>query len=214
VDLDTAYASHGGAHTLRLLHAPEPELGVQIVSSPLGVVDVQVPVPGASDSAVLQLVDFASPMAHLAPAPGTAGPASLDEVLLVGYPFSRLHDGVAAPQGIRGFVRRQSEGLLELDAAVHPGLSGGPVLDRDGALVGMVMATLSSDVYAVALPLDGLLALLDEARERVRAEEARLASVGCDPGDVDGVFDARTEQAFRCAEQPGTEAAPAQPVQQ
>jgi len=52
--------------------------------------------------------------------------------------------------------------------------------------------------------LDGLPVLLDEARERVRAEEARLASVGCDPGGVDGVFDVRTGQAFRCAEHAGT----------
>ncbi len=211
VDPDTAYGTHGGMHPLRLLHAPQPELSVRVVSSPLGVIEIPVPVPGASDSAVLQLEDFASPMPHLPPAPGTVRPASLDEVLLVGYPFSLLQDGVAAPQAVRGFVRRESEGLLELDAAVHPGLSGGPVLDRDGAVVGMVMATLSSDVYAVALPLDGLLVLLEAARERVRAEEERLAALGCDPGVVDGEFDARTAEAYRCEARAGAEATPADP---
>ena len=208
VDVETAYASTGPEPTLRLLHAREPEFGVQMVPSPVGVVEVPVPVPGASDSAVLQIVDFAAPMPHLALAPATSAPSSLDEVLLVGYPYSRLQDGVAAPQGVRGFVRRQTGGLLELDAAVHPGLSGGAVLDRDGALVGMVMATLRSDVYAVALARDELVSLLGEARERVRADEARLAALGCDPGDVDGTFDARTAQALSCARAREPEAAP------
>lgn len=203
VDADSAYGSHEGKAPLLLLHAPEPEVNVQVVSSPLGAVEIPVPVPGASDSAVVQLVDFSAPMVHLAPSADTPVPATLDEVLLVGYPLSLLQDGVARPQGIRGFVRRLSEGLLELDAAVHPGLSGGLVVDREGALVGMVTATLNSDVYGVALPLDTLMGLLDDARARVREEEARLEDAGCEPGDVDGLFDARTWEGYRCESRRG-----------
>ena len=201
VQPETGYGSHEGKHPLRLLYAPEPETTLTMVSSPLGVIDIAEPVPGATDSAVLQLADFSGPMPHIPPLATSPAPAPLDEVLLVGYPFSRLADGIARPQAVRGFVRRASGGLLELDAAVHPGMSGGPVLDADGALVGMVMATLNSDVYGVALPADSLAALLVSARERVREEEAALAAMGCDPGPVDGTFDAATLAAYRCKEQ-------------
>jgi S1-C subfamily serine protease len=202
VEPETAYGTAAGQHRLRLLHAPPPETSVEMVTSPVGVIEIPMPVPGASDSAVLQLLEFGAAFPHLAPAEGTARPGALDEVLLLGYPFSRLPDGVAAPQGIRGLVRTPGDELLELDAAVHAGLSGGPVVDRNGTLVGMVTATLRSDVYAVALSLDSLLGLLAETRAQVRSEEARLAAGGCDPGEVDGVFDARTEAAYRCEETP------------
>lgn len=198
VDETTAYGSHAGLRPLRLLHAPPPEVSMKKISSPLGVIDIPIPVPGPSDSAVLQIMAFDQELAHV-PVSGTT-PAPLDEVLLVGYPFSLLQDGVATPQAVRGFVRRLSADLMELDAAVHPGLSGGPVFDRDGAMVGMVMATLNSEVYGVALPASALRDLLDATREQVLEEEARLAAAGCDPGEVDGEFDAHTWAAYQCAE--------------
>jgi len=197
-DASTAYRSDDPDKTLRLLFAPEPKVAMEMVQSPIGPVALQVPVPGSTDGAVLRLLGAHAPLPYLAPpAPGSK-PEALDEVLVLSYPFSRLHDGVASPQAVRGFVRRVGEEMLELNAAVHPGSSGGVVLDRDGAVVGMVVAILSSELYGVALPGEGILSLLSGARDAVRAEEARLAALGCDPGAIDGEFDARTRDAYRC----------------
>ncbi len=67
-----------------------------------------------------------------------------DEAIVVGNPFglySSLSDGV-----ISGFDRtfqpisttQKLKGLIQIDAAVNPGNSGGPLLTRDGYVVGVV----------------------------------------------------------------------------
>jgi len=88
-------------------------------------------------------MQFDEPVAALAIAAQAAEP--LDEALAVGYPFSRLEDGVSAPQGVTGFVRRVTENVLELDTALNPGLSGGPILNLDGDVIGMAIGVLRLD---------------------------------------------------------------------
>jgi len=141
-------------------------------------------------------MQFDEPLVNLAIATGPAEP--LDEALALGYPFSRLEDGRAKPQAVTGFVRRVTERILELDTALSPGLSGGPILNRDGDVIGMAVGVLESDVYGLAVRARDLRRVLVDAATRVRAEEARLKGLGCDPGDVDGVFDARTWEAYGC----------------
>ncbi len=195
---ETAYSSVGDKVAARLIFVPEPRGVLQLVDSPIGTVEVSMPRPGPSDAAVFQLLDFARVWPHLVVSEGPAGVEALDEILAVGYPFSRLQSGYAVAQGVRGFVRRPMEDLLEVDVPLHPGLSGGPILDSRHVVVGLVSATLGSEVYGVAVRSRVLQELLGAAREAVRAEEARLAAVGCDPGAIDGVFDARTGDAYRC----------------
>ena len=51
-------------------------------------------------------------------------------------------------------------GLIQIDAAVNPGNSGGPLLDRDGQVVGIVTALINptdEDVFigiGLAVPID------------------------------------------------------------
>jgi S1-C subfamily serine protease len=51
-------------------------------------------------------------------------------------------------------------GLIQVDAAVNPGNSGGPLLDRDGRVVGIVTALVNptkQDVFigiGLAVPID------------------------------------------------------------
>ncbi len=86
--------------------------------------------------------------------PGLVVPATLgnpnamrvgDEVYPVGNPFG-LYSSMTAGV-ISGFERsfrppdsdRRLEGLIQIDAAVNPGNSGGPLLNRSGQVVGIVV---------------------------------------------------------------------------
>jgi S1-C subfamily serine protease len=97
-----------------------------------------------SDIAVLQALQ----------PPGLIVPATLgnpnamrvgDEVFPVGNPFG-LYSSMTAGV-ISGFNRsfspsegdRRLEGLIQIDAAVNPGNSGGPLLNRSGQVVGIVV---------------------------------------------------------------------------
>lgn len=199
-DESTGYHADSSEKPVRLIHVREARLSPELVQAPIGVIEVPVPVPGPSDSAVLQVVDFAREFDYLPVPESLQDIEALDEVLAVGYPFSRLQSGRAVAQGVRGFVRRVIEGVLELNVPLHPGLSGGPILDLDGAVIGMAMATLGSDVYGMAVDSGELSDLLTEAREQVLEEEQRLADIGCNPGAIDGVFDVKTLSAYLCEE--------------
>jgi S1-C subfamily serine protease len=195
-NLNVAWTSETEERAMRHLYSPPIELTEEWVEAPVGTVAIQIPVSGPDDVSVLQLMHFAEPTEALAIAAGEAEP--LDEALALGYPFSRLEDGRAVPQAVTGFVRRITEETLELDTALNPGLSGGPILNRDGDVIGMAVGVLQSDVYALAIRARDLLRVLEAATVEIRDEEARLQALGCDPGPVDGVFDARTWHAYRC----------------
>lgn len=79
----------------------------------------------------------------------TRGLKSGDEVLAVGFPFGI---GPTATWGVVSGLRREhysQEGrrnlvdLIQFDAATNPGNSGGPLVTRDGDVVGIVTALLN-----------------------------------------------------------------------
>jgi S1-C subfamily serine protease len=89
-----------------------------------------------------------------------------DEVIAVGNPFGiigSVSDGVVSGLG-RQYVARESgavlRNLIQFDAAVNPGNSGGPLLNRAGEVVGIVASLLnptSQDVFigiGFAIPID------------------------------------------------------------
>ncbi len=195
-DAQTAWSSDSEDRAVRHLYSPPMEFTEEWVEAPVGGVTIAFPIGGADDVAVLQLMQFDAPVVRLAIA--TQAPEPLDEALALGYPFSRLEDGKAVPQGVTGFVRRVTEDVLELDTPLNPGLSGGPILNRDGDVIGMAIGVLESDVYGLAIRARDLRRVLAHAATRVRTEEARLQALGCDPGQVDGIFDAQTWEAYGC----------------
>jgi S1-C subfamily serine protease len=99
------------------------------------------------DVAVLYSSDYTSAGVTFGPAQrGTQG-------AVIGYPGGRSEttvaavvDGTISAQGRdiynSGFVTRQ---IYVLQASVHPGNSGGPLIDLQGRVLGMVFATSASD---------------------------------------------------------------------
>ena len=98
--------------------------------------------PGGSRN----VVRASQPPAQLVPA--TLGnPNAMrvgDEAFVVGHPLG-LYGSMSAGV-ISGFDRsfrppnsnRRLRGLIQIDAAVNPGNSGGPLLNRDGQVIGIV----------------------------------------------------------------------------
>jgi serine protease DegQ len=79
----------------------------------------------------------------------TAHLRSGDEVVATGFPFGI---GPSVTAGVVSGLRREFEdpktarkltNLIQFDAAVNPGNSGGPLVDRDGEVVGIVTALLN-----------------------------------------------------------------------
>jgi S1-C subfamily serine protease len=132
---------------------------------------------GTTTTATVADTQPASDIAVLTPAevPNGVVPATLgnpgamhigSEAYIVGNPFG-LYDSMSAGvvSGLgRSFKDPESErvytGLIQVDAAVNPGNSGGPLVDRGGHLVGIVTALINptkEDVFigiGLAVPID------------------------------------------------------------
>ena len=89
-----------------------------------------------------------------------------DEVIAVGNPFGvvdTVTDGIVSGLG-RTYTSRETgvtlKNLIQFDAAVNPGNSGGPLINRAGEVVGIVVSLLnptSEDVFigiGFAVPMD------------------------------------------------------------
>jgi S1-C subfamily serine protease len=96
--------------------------------------------------------------------PAAAQPGS--EAYAVGSPFGlggSISAGVISARD-RSFTPRGTnrvlKGLIQIDAAVNPGNSGGPLVDRDGRVIGIVIALINptqDDVFigiGLAVPID------------------------------------------------------------
>jgi len=168
---------------------PKESLGTGVIISANGDILTSLHVVEGADSLVLYYMDGTrSPAAVVAAVPEkdiavlAAGrlpelfvPAVLgnpntmrvgDEAYAVGHPLGLV--GSMSSGVISGFDRsfhlpgteRQLEGLIQVDAAVNPGNSGGPLLNRAGEVVGIVTALVNpteQDVFigiGFAVPID------------------------------------------------------------
>jgi S1-C subfamily serine protease len=107
----------------------------------------------AFDIAVLKVIDVASAQPLIAL--GDAASLRLgEEVLAIGTPLGFLQNTVS--RGIVSGVREvRGATLVQTDAAVNPGNSGGPLINRDGAVIGIVTsAYINSNGLAFAVSVD------------------------------------------------------------
>lgn len=86
-------------------------------------------------------------------------------VLVIGHPFSpldrsnRFLEGLLDWTATEGIVSQRNDELLQTDAAVNPGNSGGPMLACDGRVLGLVTAKASGEGIGFAVPMARVSAL-------------------------------------------------------
>ena len=164
--LGTGVVVNGEAHVLTAFHIIEGSKQVQ-----LSYVD------GTTTYARVENIDAARDIAVLSPStmPGLVAPATIggvsalnvgDEVFAVGNPLGlagSLSAGVVSGLGreFKPSGREESiEDLIQFDAAVNPGNSGGPLVNRGGQVVGLVIGLTnptSQNVFigiGFAVPID------------------------------------------------------------
>jgi S1-C subfamily serine protease len=113
-----------------------------------------------SDLAVLQLEDAVDlPVAELRTTPVSVG----ETVVAVGYPGGG--PATVTTGSVVGLVDGELLGepsaVLRVDATIRQGNSGGPLLDEDGRVVGVVFALEVGTGYGLAVPVTTLLERLE-----------------------------------------------------
>src|SRR5689334_6116816 len=103
--------------------------------------------------------------------PATAGsqePRTGALVVVVGRPGAQPQASLGLITGNGGPTRTRRGGMLErfimVDAVLYPGFSGGPLVDTDGKVLGMITSGLGFGGPAVALPWS----LVSQTAETIR----------------------------------------------
>ena len=97
-----------------------------------------VEVDAKNDLAVIRMDGHPAGAAPLWQHPRTPPPAPGDALLLVGSPYG-LSGTVT-----KGIVSRVTSSVIQTDAAANPGNSGGPAVDQQGNIVGVLVAGIKA----------------------------------------------------------------------
>src|SRR5262249_7297807 len=126
-----------GAKRIRVVFADGLEAGANLIGA-----------RPEHDLAVLQAQSIPDDLAA-APMRSTAGLRPGDEVLAVGFPFGI---GPSASAGVISGLNREYRSmngkhvlsnLIQFDAAANPGNSGGPLVTKEGEVIGIVTGLLN-----------------------------------------------------------------------
>jgi S1-C subfamily serine protease len=137
------------ADILTSLHVVENASDIQLTFADGTHADAQVLVAvPENDIAVLSA---SQPPTQIVPATlGNPGAMRVgDEAFAVGNPFglySSMSSGVISGTGRSfhpAYSDQQLQGLIQIDAAVNPGNSGGPLLNRDGQVIGIIVGIVN-----------------------------------------------------------------------
>lgn len=111
---------------------------------------------GRSDLALLKIEPFEGMPFLEAPVLDAPPPVRGTQVYLIGFPLGKrvFHQGdTMLASTFKGVLSRVLDEYLQVDAAVHPGASGGPLIDRRGRLIGVVvgMQTVEENASSSAI---------------------------------------------------------------
>jgi S1-C subfamily serine protease len=93
-----------------------------------------------------------------------------ERVYGMGHPFAPAADRNEAMTGVllwsvsEGIVSAVGAGLIQTDAALNPGNSGGPVLDAQGRLIGITSRKLQGDNISFLVPTSWLSAMIADPK--------------------------------------------------
>ena len=157
---------------------------------------VAVRVPGSPKAYPAEVVyknkkrDFAfiaipEKAAHVLPLPPQAPRLQVRQtVFAIGYPLDAQLERPQSTQGIVSGVL--PDGRLQLGISVNPGNSGGPIIDQDGRLVGLLVARgnprLGVQGIGAAVPLDSITMVYDRILKQGQLTKAtqRVLAAGQD----------------------------------
>jgi hypothetical protein len=126
-----------------------------------------------SDTVDLAIIDIDASMPAALSLHKGDKPQLMAEILVIGFPLGQSLKGT--PGYIQAFQNVPGLGaMLDLSAAVDPGNSGGPVLDKDGAVVGIVTAKIPGYNFNLALPIQTVSGFLENAKAPGEVEIASL----------------------------------------
>jgi S1-C subfamily serine protease len=134
----------------------------------------------ATDLAVLRLAS-----GSLTPAkPATAEPRTGALTLVVARPGGQPNASLGLITGMAGPTRTRRGGMLErfimVDAVMYPGFSGGPLVDADGSVLGMITSGLGFGGPAVAIPWSVVTQVADTLQKHGKVPRGYLG-VGSQP---------------------------------
>lgn len=121
-----------------------------------------VQIDPANDLALLRIADTDLRAIDIA---GSGDLRMGEEVIVVGYPLAAElgHNDITVTRGIVSALRTQL-GLIQVDASMNPGVSGGPVLTTTGRVIGVAVARLpAAQGVNFAAPVDAVRALVAKA---------------------------------------------------
>jgi len=121
------------------------------------------------DLALLSVPELAGKVPALSVHPGR--PQQGESVWGMGHPFAPAAERTPAMTGMllwsvtEGIVSAVGPRLLQTDAALNPGNSGGPIVDAQGRIVGIASRKLGGDNVAFLASADRLRALVEEQKK-------------------------------------------------
>src|SRR5262249_5641337 len=109
-----------------------------------------------------------------------AGLAELNKVVIFGYPFGKMLTGeggtypaISVNIGHISSLRKETDGLrrIQLDAAANPGNSGGPVLDKNGKVIGVIVSGFRGSGVNFAIPASKIIPAIQQPVLSLRSPE-------------------------------------------
>jgi V8-like Glu-specific endopeptidase len=135
-----------------------------------------VSIESISDMPDCAIIDVHSPLQSALSISPIQNIGVMTEVVAIGYPLGK--NIKTTPGFVQALQKIPGIGdMLDLSASVDPGSSGGPVIGRDGNVVGMVTANIPGYNFNLALPARVLNGFRKNVRDSV---EVRITS---DPSD-------------------------------